>query len=256
MGRTVLLQGRKPGAPMRAPTAAAIAAAAEPAAETLAAASAEALQRRLLRMAFDVHDGPMQDLVAIGYGLRALRATVVRSRGGTSADRLGAEFDRLGVQLAETEKMLRSMMFSLEQNAAVRTDLLAVVTEHANAFKRHASAAVEVIARGDLALCTDSQRIAVGRVLQESLSNIAKHADAANVTIQLRGTRHSLLLQVRDDGRGFQPRDCCRSGTTHIGLEAMRERLKLIGSTLAVDSCPGGPTTITAVIQKWSPRRD
>jgi len=205
-------------------------------------------------MAFDVHDGPMQDLIAIGYRQRALQATVVDSPGSISADRLTAEFDQLGVQLAGTEKMLRSMMFSLEENAAAQTDLMAIVAEHANAFKRHAAAAVEVIADGDLELYTDSQRIAVERVLQESLSNIAKHADAANVTIQLRGTRHSLLLQVRDDGRGFQPGDCSRSGSTHIGLDAMRERLQLIGSTLTVDSRPGGPTTITAVIEKWQPR--
>jgi two-component system, NarL family, sensor kinase len=212
------------------------------------------LQRRLLRMAFDVHDGPMQDLIAIGYRLRALRATVVGSPGSASVDRLAAEFDQLGGQLAGTEKTLRSMMFSLEENAAAaRTDLIEVVAEHANAFKRHASAAVEVIAEGDLELPTDSQRIVFVRVLQESLSNIAKHADAANVTIRLRGMQHSLLLQVRDDGRGFQPNECHRRGTAQIGLDAMRERLQLIGSTLSVDSRAGGPTTITAVIEKWQP---
>jgi two-component system NarL family sensor kinase len=217
-------------------------------------ASAEALQRRLQRMAFDVHDGPMQDLIAIGFGLRALRATVVRSPDGDGADHLGAEFDELGVRLAETEKVLRSMMFSLEENAAARTDLLAVVAEHVETFKSHAPAAVEVIAHGDLELCTDSQRIAAERVLRESLSNIAKHAGADNVTIQLRGTRDSLLLQVRDDGRGFEPGDRRRSGTARIGLDAMRERLELIGSSLTVDSSPGGPTAITAVIEKWDPR--
>jgi len=132
---------------------------------------------------------------------------MIRSPDGDGADHLGAEFDELGVRLAETEKVLRSMMFSLEENAAARTDLLAVVAEHVETFKSHASAAVEVIAHGDLELCTDSQRIAAERVLRESLSNIAKHAGAANVTIQLRGTRDSLLLQVRDDGHGFEPGD-------------------------------------------------
>ena len=116
-------------------------------------------------------------------------------------------------------------MFSLEENAAARTDLLAVVAEHVETFKSHASAAVEVIAHGDLELCTDSQRIAAERVLRESLSNIAKHAGAASVTIQLRGTRDSLLLQVRDDGHGFEPGDRRRSGTARVGLDAMRERL-------------------------------
>src|SRR5258708_2321386 len=71
-----------------------------------------------------------------------------------------------------------------EENAAARTDLLAVVAEHVETFKSHAPAAVEVTAHGDLELCTHSQRIAAERVLRESLSNIAKHAGAANVTIQ------------------------------------------------------------------------
>jgi len=225
----------------------------EAAAEALAGAKAEALRRRLLRMAFDVHDGPMQDLIAIGYRLRALRATVVGSTGSAVADRLAAEFDQLGGQLAGTEKTLCSMMFSLEANAAARTDLIEVVAEQANAFKRHTAAAVEVIVQGDLELPTDSQQIAFVRVLQESLSNIAKHADAANVTIELRGMQHSLLLQVRDDGRGFQPNRCHRRGTAHVGLAAMEERLQLIGSTLSVDSRAGGPTTITAMIEKWQP---
>jgi signal transduction histidine kinase len=225
----------------------------EAAAEVLAGAKAEALQRRLLRMAFDVHDGPMQDLIAIGYRLRALRAAVVGLPTCASVDRLAAEFDQLGGQLAGTETALRSMMFSLEENAAARTDLIEVVAEQAAAFKRHTSAAVEVIAEGDLELPTDSQQIAFVRVLQESLSNIAKHADAANVTIQLRGMEHSLLLQVRDDGRGFQPDVGDRSGTAHVGLAAMEKRLQLIGGTLTVDSRVGGPTTITAVIEKWQP---
>jgi signal transduction histidine kinase len=217
---------------------------------------AEALQRRLLRMAFDVHDGPMQDLIAAGYSLRALQARVDEVLGSTNADSLTAEFDKLGIELAGTERTLRSMMFSLEENAAAQTDLLAIVAEHTNAFTRHASAAIEVIAEGDLELYTDSQRITVERVLQETLSNIAKHADAANVTIQLRGIRHSLLLQIRDDGGGFQPDECGRSGTVHIGLAAMRERLQLIGGTLAIDSHVGGPTTITATIEKWQPSLD
>lgn len=204
-------------------------------------------------MAFDVHDGPMQDLIAIGYGLGALKTQVADLVGDDGAASLTPAFDELAIQLAGTERTLRSMMFSLEENAAAQTDLLAIIAEHTDAFERHSSIAVEVITEGDLELYTDSQRIAVERILQESLSNIAKHADATNVTIHLRGIGNSLLLQVRDDGRGFQPDKRGRIGTAHIGLDAMRERLELIGGTLTIDSRPGGPTTITAMIEKWQP---
>jgi two-component system, NarL family, sensor histidine kinase DegS len=214
---------------------------------------AEVLQRRLLRMAFDVHDGPMQDLIAMGYGLNTLRTQVAAAIGGENVISLAPAFDDLVVQLAATERTLRSMMFSLEQNAASHIDLLAIVDEQTETFKRHSSVEVEVITEGDLELHTDSQRIAVERILQESLSNIAKHADADNVTIHLRGTGISLLLQIRDDGRGFDPNTSRRIGSTHIGLDAMRERLELLGGTLDIDSRHGGPTTITANINKWRP---
>jgi signal transduction histidine kinase len=217
------------------------------------AASAEALQRRLARMAFDVHDGPMQDLTAIGYRVRTLQSRVAKLVGGARAADVSLEtdFEELTNQLLGAEKTLRSMMFSLEENAAAQASLLAIVDAHVERFSQHASAAVEVIANGDLELHTDSQRIVVERVLQESLSNIAKHAGAENVTIRLSEIENSLRLEVSDDGRGFDPDACGRIGTAHIGLEGMRERLQLIGGTLRVESRIGGPTTITAELEKW-----
>jgi signal transduction histidine kinase len=204
-------------------------------------------------MAFDVHDGPMQDLTAIGYRVQMLQARVAKLVGGArQADAsLETDFDELTNQLVEAEKTLRSMMFSLEENAAAQTDLLAIVAAYVERFEQHASASVEVIAEGELELHTDSQRIVVERVLQESLSNIAKHAEAANVTIRLRGLGNVLRLEVCDDGRGFDPDASGRIGTSHIGLEGMRERLQLIGGTLTIDSRPGGPTTIAAELEKW-----
>jgi signal transduction histidine kinase len=59
---------------------------------------------------------------------------------------------------------------------------------------------------------------------------------------------------VQDNGRGFDPQARARGrGGRHVGLKTMRERLDLIGGTLSIDSQPGGPTTITAVIDKWRP---
>ena len=204
-------------------------------------------------MAFDVHDGPMQDLTAIGYRVRMLQTRVAKLVGGArQADAsLATEFEELTNQLVGAEKTLRSMMFSLEENAAAQTDLLSIVAAYVERFEQHASAQVEVVAEGELELHTDSQRIVVERVLQESLSNIAKHAEAANVTIRLHGIGNVLRLEVCDDGRGFDPETTRRIGTNHIGLEGMRERLQLIGGTLTIDSRVGGPTTIVAELEKW-----
>lgn len=215
--------------------------------------SLERLQRRLSRLAFDVHDGPLQELAALGYELSNLRSKTTRL--ALPAVDLDDEFERMMSQLASVEGMLRSMMFAMEEGAAASSDLGFVVEQQVEAFRALAPATdVEVSAEGDLGLHTDSQRILVDRVLRESLSNVARHAAASRVSIQLRGYSDSLLVRVQDNGRGFDPQArALGPGGRHVGLRTMRERLDLIGGTLKIDSQPGGPTTITAVIDKWRP---
>jgi two-component system NarL family sensor kinase len=211
----------------------------------------EGLRRRLVRMAFDVHDGPMQELIALSYGLHELRKKV--SSSSVRAESLSSEFEELGARLVETEQMLRGMMRSLERTAAGHTDLVAMVEEQVATFRlRCPGVVVGVGAYGDVELHTDSQRIAVDRVLRESLSNIAKHSGAAKVTVQMQGLAGVLLLTVQDDGCGFDP-TALEESTARVGLRSMRSRLELLGGELTVDSRRGGPTTITAAIQKWQP---
>ena len=212
--------------------------------------AAEGLRRRLMRMAFDVHDGPMQELIALSYGLRELREKVADP--SERGDHL-TEFDQLSERLVETEQMLRGMMRSLEQTAAGETDLIAMVEEQVSAFRlRCPSVTVTVIPRGEVELHTDSQHIAVDRVLREALANVAKHANADNVTVYLQGLPDVLVLKIWDDGQGFDP-EASKQSNARVGLRSMRERLELIGGELTVDSRVDGPTTVTATIQKWRP---
>jgi two-component system NarL family sensor kinase len=214
-------------------------------------AAVESLRRRLVRMAFDVHDGPMQELIALGYGLHELRQKVADS--SERSDGLTGEFDELGNRLADTEQMLRAMMRSLEQTAAGETDIVAIIEEQVGTFRRRCpSTSIDVVAVGDVELHTDSQRIALDRVLRETLVNIEKHAAATKVTVRVEGLRDTLVLTIEDDGRGFDNESWERL-TVRVGLRSMRERLELIGGSLSLDSRPGGPTTVTATIQKWRP---
>jgi two-component system NarL family sensor kinase len=211
----------------------------------------EAMRRRLARMAFDVHDGPMQELIALSYGLQALQKKVADVLDRDQV--LHGEFEQLGARLVETEQMLRSMMFSLEHTSAEPADQPAIVEGQVAAFRdRCPNVTVDVVASGNVELQTDSQRIALDRVLRESLTNIAKHADADTVTVRLQGLRDVLVVQITDDGRGFE---AVEGGFgARVGLRAMRDRLEMIGGTLTIDSRPGGPTTISATIEKWQPQ--
>ena len=215
--------------------------------------AADVLRRRLLRLSFDVHDGPMQDLIAMAQRMRLLRGRVAGASDLELRDAVVVELTDLVARVAETEGMLRSLMFELEHGSNADAETASIVAEHVEAFELHTDTSVDVSLSGDLELFTDSQRIALARVLRESLSNIARHANASNVTVSLHGTSERLQAEIEDDGRGFSPGTTASDSRRHIGLAAMRERLELLGGTLTVRSQLGKGTRITAVIEKWRP---
>ena len=221
-------------------------------AKALAARSEiEALRRRLARVVLDVHDGPMQDLVALSWRLRSQRALAVKEAGREEPPGSSAVFEGVAADLVRLEIGLRALMLSLETDAAPPRSLRVPVDEHVAVFKHRSTAHVDVTISGDVEPRTDSQRIALERVLREALSNIAKHAHAEHVAITMRGTADSIVLEIRDDGRGFAP-DAHR-GPQHIGLRAIPELLRMLGGRFAIDSRIGGPTIVTAEINKWQP---
>lgn len=91
---------------------------------------------------------------------------------------------------------------------------------------------------------------AVFRVLQESLTNVARHADASKVRIALSGSKAAVELRVQDNGRGFKP--SASGGTKTLGLIGMRERCAMLGGTFILESEPGAGTSIAMTIPRQS----
>jgi signal transduction histidine kinase len=75
--------------------------------------------------------------------------------------------------------------------------------------------------------------------VQEALNNAARHSSAKNIRVKVREDDGRIAVEVADDGSGFDP-----SRTRGLGLLGMEERVKRLGGTFAVDSKPGGGTTI------------
>jgi signal transduction histidine kinase len=84
------------------------------------------------------------------------------------------------------------------------------------------------------------------RVLQEALSNAAKHSGASRCDVSLRGTNDQLQLAVRDEGKGFDTE--AAQATSGLGLVSMQERLKLVNGCVAIESKPGAGTTVRATV--------
>ncbi len=84
------------------------------------------------------------------------------------------------------------------------------------------------------------------RVLQEAITNIARHADATQVAVLLEARENEVSMIVEDNGRGFHPNEPTASYTRskHLGLLGIRERLSLVSGTLEVESAPGKGSTL------------
>ena len=108
-------------------------------------------------------------------------------------------------------------------------------------FGRHAGiAATLLVEDATIALDEDSETT-VFRIVQESLTNVARHAGASQVTVTLDSTGEVCLVTVQDDGVGFNPTRVCK---TSLGLLGMRERVWMVGGDIEIDSAPGRGTTV------------
>jgi signal transduction histidine kinase len=218
-------------------------------APTLPEEDSDALRRRMRRLALDVHDGPMQILVALGYGLAHLRQRLLSA--SLPGEAAAAELETLISELADAERGMRDLITSLESAAKKDLDSLeSIVGTEIERVGRLCGAEVERAVPPDVWPDSHSQEIAIRAVLGESLNNVAKHARARRVCVNLKADDSVIRLDVADDGDGFDP---AAVGPDRIGLVSMRERLHLLGGHLAIESKPGGPTRISATFRRWRP---
>ena len=94
---------------------------------------------------------------------------------------------------------------------------------------------------------TNDRRTVLYRVAQEALTNVGRHAQARNVTVDIRELPNAIRMRIHDDGRAFDVERLLRSRKSNrMGLLGMRERVEMVGGTFTIESAPGKGTTVTA----------
>jgi signal transduction histidine kinase len=209
----------------------------------------DTLRRRLRRLALDVHDGPMQSLIAVGVGLGQLRQRL--GAASLSGEAAAAELEVMVSELANAERGMRDLITTLESAGKTDLDSLESIAQtEVERFGGLSGASVDLAVPSDVWPDSHSQEIAIRSVLRESLNNIAQHARARQVCVRLHADDAVIRLEVADDGDGFDPASV---ESDRIGLVSMRERLQLLGGRLVIESRRGGPTRVSATFQRWHP---
>jgi signal transduction histidine kinase len=212
---------------------------------------AEAVRRRLQRLALDVHDGPMQNLAVIGFSLGDLRRKLHAAIPDGEHPGIDAGMAQIGAELGRVESELRGLIEALEHGSVTSVPLVDAIEVEIEEFRRRSAVVPELVIDGDVRTETDSQRIALQSVTRAALANVAQHSAAKAVSIRLHSAGDAITLEIEDDGRGFDPSRAQKKG--HFGLPGMRDRVEMLGGTCTIESRHGGPTKITATLETWRP---
>ena len=202
-------------------------------------------ERRLTRLAFDLHDGPLQEIAVMAAELHRARSHADQSQ--------TRDFDELLERLTELNDSLREVARSLETADVVRGPLADVVQREVEAFQRKSDVSVQLTVRGDVDGLSDSQKIALLRIVQEGLSNVREHSSASAASVVLECGPSSTRLEVADNGRGFdvEPRLDYAVRRGRLGLLGASERVRLLGGTLAITSGATG-TRLVVSLPRWN----
>lgn len=183
------------------------------------------------RIARGLHDETAQALTGILLGLG-------RVEGATQLGDARAEAKRLGDEVSGALRELRRIAMSLRPTALDDLGLVPALEQLVEQTPAAGTSEVNFERSGAEGRLDPAVETAIYRVIQEALTNAARHADASRILVEVRHQDGLLSARVEDDGRGFEAE---RPG---LGLTGMRERAELIGGELEIASAPGRGTTV------------
>lgn len=205
-------------------------------------AAQEAERQRIAR---DLHDETGQSLTAIGMGLRGLSGKL----SSRNKEALGT-IHKLESLNADALKELQRLISDLRPSHLDDLGLSAALRWYAGRIQEHSPISVRVDIVGEETDLDEPAKIAIFRIIQESLNNIIKHAHASHANIYLRFEEKNVRINVRDNGIGFDLERAKqqRASRPSLGLAGMQERAALLGGIVSVQSRPGYGTEVEALI--------
>lgn len=197
------------------------------------------------RLALDLHDEFGQSLSTLRWGMERIK-TVLGDRLGAEAescDQLLAQVDALGGRIRHLSASLHPVMLD---DLGLVPSLQWAVDELAS---RHPELKTELQTQGLKRRLPPAIELVLYRVAQEAMTNAVRHARAETLTLTLTACHPKVLLQIRDDGVGFDPPETSSDRWSGgLGLYGMRERVANLGGRLSLNSAPGAGTLIRAEV--------
>ncbi len=199
----------------------------------------EIIEEERRRLARDIHDGPAQLLTNLTMRLEVVKEMIRRNPQSALP-----EIQRVQDLMRASVGEIRRMIYDLRPVEMVEGGLNEALRTYAERCQYLLRVPICVTLCSELPSLPDALSIGVFRVVQECVTNSLKHARAERIDVELCAREGELTVIVRDDGVGFDPGAGTRRGGS-FGLLGMRERARVIGAQIDVNSKPGQGTAVT-----------
>ena len=191
------------------------------------------------RIARDLHDGIIQSLFAVGLGLQGTSAVVGDARLADRIQQAVGEIDRVIGDL-------RSYIFGLRPSVLAAGNLTDALEQLAHEFQERSGVTTVVDVDASLESPLAGMATHVTQLVREALANVSRHAHAETCRVSVRQESGGVLIEVDDDGRGFDLDTAPRG----LGLVNMGERATTLGGFLEIESHPGQGTAIRVTLPR------
>ena len=188
------------------------------------------------RIAQDLHDGSIQSLYAVSLALEDTEELM-----GTDPAQAVERIDHAIESIHGTIQEIRDFIMGLDPDARTAVDLLSGLATLTDEFERSTLIEVELASDPDVPLDPD-ETLQLIQLTREAMSNVARHAEASKVVVNVEDRRERLRLSIIDDGRGFDTNEGQRPG--HHGLTNMHARAESLGGSLAIESDDHGTRVV------------
>jgi len=197
-----------------------------------------------LRIAQDIHDGPLQELIGVSYQLQAFE-------NASQVDSDQEQLHTIQDSIHQLAKSLRGLCGELRPPNLIPFGLEKTIKSHAEDIqKAHPELEVKLSLSDDGLEIPEQARIALFRIYQEAVHNIIRHAQAKTVNVRLWLNKEYAFLEIQDDGVGFELPNrwikLARQG--HLGLVGVQERAKEVGGNVEIETAPGQGTRIRTAV--------
>lgn len=214
--------------------------------QSLAHQILSAQEEERTKISRELHDEIAQVMMGIN-----LRLATLKKEATTNTRDLRLKIARTQRLVEKSVDIVHRFAGQLRPPALDDLGLFAAIHAYITGFAKQTGLSVRFTSftRGKIEKMNSTMRTVLYRTAQESLTNVAKHAKASRVTVNLRKSRGTIRMEIKDDGKSFKTKSKVSARTKKgLGLLGMRERVEMIGGCLTVEPVPGQGTLICAEI--------